>query len=202
MRNVDPIARGACVSRLTGFAGAGGAARIVARAVRRVPSRVRPLVVLGVFAVAACKSPPPPPPPPPTVVRINVNALDKVNPDHTGRPSPVLVRVYELKATAAFDSADFFTLYGRDQATLGADLNAKNEFLLKPGDSQSVEQTVQPGTKFVAVVAAYRDIERSRWRATVPVPPNQTTVLTVRVDRADVSIAAQRAPAPPPKPAK
>ncbi|KIG09302.1 putative lipoprotein [Caballeronia concitans] len=145
------------------------------------------------LAVAACKSPPPPPAP--TIVRISVNALDGVNPDHTGRPSPVVVRVYELKTTAAFDSADFFTLYGKDQATLGGDLNAKNEFLLKPGESRSVEQTVQPGTKFVGVMAAYRDIERSRWRITEPVPPNQTTVMNVRVDAADVSIAAQAVPA-------
>jgi type VI secretion system protein VasD len=153
------------------------------------------------LVVAACKSAPPPPPPP-TVVRITVSALDQANPDQRGRPSPVVVRVYELKTTAAFDSADFFTLYGKDQATLGGDLNAKNEFLLKPGDSRSVEQVVQPGTKFVAVVAAYRDIERSRWRATAPVPPNQTTVLDVRIDAADVSIAAQRASAPASKAAK
>ena len=151
-------------------------------------------LLLAALALAACKSAPPPPAP--TIVRISVNALDGANPDHAGRPSPVVVRVYELKTTAAFDSADFFTLYGKEQATLGGDLNAKNEFMLKPGDSRSVEQTVQPGTKFVAVVAAYRDIERSRWRASAPVPPNQTTLMTVRIDAADVSIAAQ--PAPPP----
>jgi type VI secretion system protein VasD len=149
--------------------------------------------LLCAFALAACKSAPPPPAP--TIVRISVNALGGANPDHAGRPSPVVVRVYELKTTAAFDAADFFTLYGKEQATLGGDLNAKNEFMLRPGDSQSVEQTVQPGTKFVAVVAAYRDIERSRWRASAPVPPNRTTVMTVRIDAADVSIAAQ--PAPP-----
>ena len=168
-------------------------------------NRVRFLAVpLCAVALAACKSAPPPPPAP-TIVRITVNALDTANPDRTGRPSPVVVRVYELKTTAAFDSADFFTLYGKDQATLGGDLNAKNEFLLRPGDNRSVEQTVQPGTKFVAVVAAYRDIERSRWRVTEPVPPNQTTVMNVRVDAADVTIAAQPAPPPPSgkkKPAK
>ncbi|WP_235023335.1 type VI secretion system lipoprotein TssJ [Caballeronia glebae] len=151
-------------------------------------------LLLCALAASACKSPPPPPAP--TIVRLSVTALGGVNPDRSGRPSPVVVRVYELKTTAAFDSADFFTLYGRDQATLGGDLNAKNEYVLRPGDSRSVEQTVQPGTKFVAVVAAYRDIERSRWRASAPVPPNQTTLMNVRIDAADVSIAAQ--PAPPP----
>ncbi|WP_255503455.1 type VI secretion system lipoprotein TssJ [Caballeronia sp. EK] len=180
MSNVEPISR---FGRFMRFI----AARVVA-----------PFVLMCTLAVTACKSPPPPPPPPPTIVHIDVNAIDKVNPDRSGRPSPVLVRVYELKATAAFDSADFFTLYGKDQATLGADLNAKNEFLLKPGDKQSVEQPVQPGTKFIAVVAAYRDIERSRWRATAPVPPNQTTIMSVSIDTADVSIAAKPAPAPPP----
>lgn len=133
---------------------------------------------------AACKSPPPPPPP--TAVKVSVAVLASANPDSSGRPSPVMVRVYELKSTAAFDSADFFTLYGKDQATLGADLNAKSEFLLRPGDSRSFEQVVQPGTKFIAVVAAYRDIERSRWRATAPVPPNKTTPLTVKIGAADV----------------
>jgi len=150
---------------------------------------VLPVLGLLLLMLGACKSPPPPPPPPPpTIVRLSVIALAGVNPDRSGRPSPILVRVYELKSTAAFDSADFFTLYGKDQATLGADLNAKNEFLLRPGDTKSVEQPVQPGTKFIAVVAAYRDIERSRWRATAPVPPNRTTPLTVRADAADVTI--------------
>lgn len=123
-------------------------------------------------------------------MKLTVTALAGVNPDRSGRPSPILVRVYELKATSAFDSADFFTLYGKDQATLGGDLNAKNEFLLRPGDSKSVEQPTQPGTKFIAVVAAYRDIERSRWRAVAPVPPNRTTPLVIRVDAADVTIGA------------
>lgn len=140
-------------------------------------------VLLTLFT--ACKSPPPPPP---TAVKVSVAVLAAANPDSNGRPSPVLVRVYELKSTAAFDSADFFTLYGKDQATLGADLNAKNEFLLRPGENRSFEQIVQPGTKYIAVVAAYRDIERSRWRATAPVPPNKTTALAVKVGAADVVI--------------
>jgi type VI secretion system protein VasD len=147
------------------------------------------LPVLGFSAMlmlsAACKAPPPPPP---TAVKISVAVLASANPDSSGRPSPVLVRVYELKSTAAFDSADFFTLYGKDQATLGTDLNAKSEFLLRPGENRSLEQTVQPGTKFIGVVAAYRDIERSRWRATAPVPPNRTTPLAVKVGAADVVI--------------
>jgi type VI secretion system protein VasD len=138
------------------------------------------------LSTTACKSPPPPPPP--TAVKVNVAVLAAANPDSNGRPSPILVRVYELKSTAAFDSADFFTLYGKDQATLGADLNAKSEFLLRPGESKGFEQNVQQGTKFIAVVAAYRDIEHSRWRATAPVPPNKTTPLAVKVGAADVSI--------------
>ncbi|WP_341317025.1 type VI secretion system lipoprotein TssJ [Paraburkholderia sp. IMGN_8] len=142
--------------------------------------------VLMLVLASGCKSPPPPPPP--TAVKVSVAVLAAANPDSSGRPSPIVVRVYELKSTAAFDSADFFTLYGKDQATLGADLNAKSEFLLRPGESRSFEQTVQPGTKFIAVVAAYRDIERSRWRATAPVPPNKTTPLAVKIDAADVVI--------------
>ncbi|SAL79202.1 putative lipoprotein [Caballeronia terrestris] len=145
------------------------------------------LVALLCVIVAGCKSPPPPPPP--TVVKLTVSVLATANPDRSGRPSPIVVRVYELKSTAAFDSADFFTLYAKDQAALGADLNAKNEFLLRPGESKTLDPApVQPGTKFIAVVAAFRDIERSRWRATFPVPPNKTSPVAVKVDAADVGI--------------
>ncbi|WP_241495983.1 type VI secretion system lipoprotein TssJ [Paraburkholderia monticola] len=144
-----------------------------------------PMLMLMLMLSVACKSPSPPPP---TIVKISVVVHASANPDSSGRPSPVLVRVYELKSTAAFDSADFFTLYGKDQATLGADLNARNEFLLRPGESRSVELTVQQGTKFIGVVAAYRDIERTRWRATAVVPLNRTTPFAVKVGAADVVI--------------
>jgi len=63
------------------------------------------LLLLGATALAplgAChKKPPPPPPappppPPPTLVSMAVKAAPDVNPDLSGAPQPVRVRVFQL----------------------------------------------------------------------------------------------------------
>ena len=57
-----------------------------------------------------------------------------VNPDARKRPSPVVLRVYELKSNALFESADFVSLFEKDQAVLGAELVSREEVILQPND--------------------------------------------------------------------
>ena len=119
-------------------------------------------------------------PPPPASVTGTVVASPQVNPSASRRPSPILVRVYELKSAAAFNGADFMSLYQRDQASLAADMLAKEEFTLSPGESKAFAKTLAPDTRFIGVVAAYRDLEHAKWRTAVAVQPNQPQKLTVR----------------------
>ena len=138
-----------------------------------------------VAALVACAGPPPPPKP--TVVAATLQASPNVNPDVRQRASPVVVRLYELKSSAAFDAADFLSLYERDQATLAAEMGAREEFTLRPGDSKPWEKTVGPDVRFIGVIAAFRDIERARWKAIVPAKANARNVVTIRAD--DIAIA-------------
>jgi type VI secretion system protein VasD len=144
------------------------------------------LLVLA-LALGSCAKPPPPPPKP-TILQINLAVAPNVNPDARGRPSPIVARMFELKSLAIFQSTDFFSLFDRDKESLGNDLVAKEEFVLQPGESRMFKRELQPDTRFVAVVAAYRDIERSRWRASMPVPLNETTRVTISVQERDISI--------------
>jgi len=143
-----------------------------------------------VVVLAACAGPPPPKP---TVVAATLQASANVNPDARKRASPLVVRIYELKSSAAFDAADFLSLYERDQATLAAEMGAREEFTLRPGDSQPWEKTVGPEVRFIGVIAAFRDIERARWKALVPVKANLRNVVTIRADEITIagSVATQ-----------
>lgn len=134
------------------------------------------------------KPQPPPPPPKPTIFQVSLEVARNVNPDARGRASPIVTRLYELKSLAVFQSADFFSLFDRDKESLGNDLVAKEELVLQPGDSRQFKRELQPDTRFVAVVAGYRDMERSRWRASMPVPLNETTPVTISVQELDISI--------------
>ncbi|WP_158515192.1 type VI secretion system lipoprotein TssJ [Bordetella sp. H567] len=92
-----------------------------------------------------------------------------VNPDASGRPSPIVVRIYQLTDTEAFDRASFFDLHDKDRQILGPNLLARSEITLLPGTEKIVGQPLDPKTRVVAIVAAYRDIEHAQWRRDFPV---------------------------------
>ena len=156
-----------------------------------VSSGVRAALALALCGglIAACAQKEPPPPPPPTKVELTLTAADDVNPDPEGRASPVIVRYYQLASTTAFEKADFFQLYDKEAALLGQDLLGREEVPLAPGAVQKASFEAKPGTKFLGVVAAYRDINQAEWRADVPIPANQTTKLKVTLDKLKLSIA-------------
>src|SRR6056297_1416255 len=77
--------------------------------------------------------------PDPTTVNLLLTASPASNPDRNNRPSPVLVRVYELRSAGAFETADFFALLELDRGVLGAEMLNRWEFQLAPGEIGSLE---------------------------------------------------------------
>lgn len=108
----------------------------------------------------------------PASLSVTITVASNANPDVRGRPSPVVIRLYELRSTTSFESADFFSLNDKDQATLGGDIVNRDEFFLQPGQSQTIQRKASATSRGIGVFAAYRDLERSKWRAvtTIPVP--------------------------------
>jgi type VI secretion system protein VasD len=125
--------------------------------------------------------PPPPPPPKMASVAGSVVAAADLNPSVTQRPSPLVLRIYELKSDAAFNQTDFMALFQSEQAALGADLVAMEELTLLPGESRPIEaRPLHAETRFIGVFAAYRNLERARWRAVAPVQAGVAHKLTIR----------------------
>jgi type VI secretion system protein VasD len=145
--------------------------------------RLRVAFLTGLLAaLIACASPPPPPPPPPKPTQLtgSIEVSTKVNPSASQRPSPLLLRVYELKSAATFNGADFISLFQRDQAELGADLVAREEYVLTPGETKAFIKTLSPDTRFLGVMGAFRDLDRSQWRSVVAVDPKKNQQVIIR----------------------
>lgn len=138
------------------------------------------------LSLSACASQPKP-----TVARVTFDVQPGVNPDTRGRASPIVVRMYELTSLTAFDSADFFSVYERDKETLAGELVAREEFQLLPAEKRQFERRLQLTTRYVGVVAAFRDLERSQWRATVAVPAGASIAVGIRLDQGKISITAR-----------
>lgn len=90
------------------------------------------------------------------VLNVDLSAREALNPDDTGRPMSVAVRVYQLKDRRVFDGASYEDLLKSDRTVLAKDLQAGMDSVLNPGASASLTQPMQPDTKYVAIVAFYR----------------------------------------------
>lgn len=124
----------------------------------------------------------------PTKIQVDFTAGNGVNPNSKGQASPVVVRVYALQQTDSFTGAQFWDLYLQDQNTLGAAMVSKNEFELTPGEQKQFVREVEKTTKFIGVMAAFRDIENAQWQATSTVEAEETNEYEVSLDTSSLNL--------------
>lgn len=118
-----------------------------------------------------------------TKLNLTLTASERLNPDLNGRPSPIVVRLYELKHPVAFENADFFSLYERAKESLAPDMVATEELELRPGQTVDLKLSVQEGSRYVGVLAAYRDLPEASWRYTLQITPLEITDADLTLDQ-------------------
>ena len=99
---------------------------------------------------------------------ITVDVAPDVNPDMNRKPSPIVLKVFQLRAASSFDSADFFSLQDKPENVLGADLLGTDRVILRPGESRTLRYRGNVEAGAIGVVAEYRMLDKNRWRLTVP----------------------------------
>jgi type VI secretion system protein VasD len=156
-------------------------------------------LAIGVAALAlSCKHKAETPKPPsaqpektapkPYLAHVEITASADVNPDATSRPSPVVVRIYQLNQDSAFNGADFFALYDGAEKVLTAQLvGTPREVVVAPSERKTIDLEVLPEARFIGVLAAFRDIRSAQWRA---IAPSGSKDIAISVQRARVIIGA------------
>jgi len=136
--------------------------------------------LLGILAVLAthCSSPPPP-----AVLTLNVIGSADQNPGTTpGKGTPVAVRLFQLNDPAKFERSDVFALTEREQQTLGTESQGSEEFVLRPGETQTLTRELKKGVQFVGIAVLFRDIDQAHWRAVSPVAASGPSKLTLKIN--------------------
>jgi type VI secretion system protein VasD len=141
------------------------------------------VAALAVAALAACGSAAPVAKEPVNLM-MRVAASDRSNPDEWGRAAPIMVRIYELKSSTAFENADFFTLQTDDKKVLSDDALVVDEFILRPGDTRKIARKSDPAATAIGVLAGYRELGKYRM-----VVPDKKQKLTIFLDQHAASIS-------------
>ena len=129
------------------------------------------LLIACVSTLSACGSKPVKP----TEAHAQLIVSGDANPDNSGRASPVVVRLFQLRNDGEFATADFFALYDKEKETLGASFISREEYVLAPGETRTLELAVNPDARFIGALAAYRDIRAAQWRA-ITRPPEKKLI--------------------------
>jgi type VI secretion system protein VasD len=151
------------------------------------------------------------PPADPTTVEVLMTASPLLNPDGNGRPSPVVVELFELSDANTFNGADFLDLTEKAEDTLGADLLHREELIVFPGDVRTIARDVKPEAAVLGIVVAYRYLGSAIWRDAVALEAGEANPLTADLLSLEVELARrpseEQVPAPdpagegPPRPA-
>ena len=158
--------------------------------------RITKIIILTAVmtAIAACAAKPPED----VTLKGNIQVADDVNPDSGARPSPLVVKIYQLKGKDKFELADFFPLYDQAEATLGADMLAVEEITLSPGESRSYEGEFDPQTRYIGVIGAYRDIHQAKWKDIIEMPEKSIVKfmkrggLTIKAEKLAINVSASK----------
>jgi type VI secretion system protein VasD len=96
--------------------------------------------------------------------RTLLSASNDTNPDINGRPSPVVLRVFQLRSDSEFGRADFFALSLHEKDVLGASLLGVEEFELRPGEHLETRIPLSRDARYIGAIAEFRDINGAQWR--------------------------------------
>ena len=92
-------------------------------------------------------------------IKVRLTVPSTLNPTQHGRPSPLLVRLVQLKDSANFQNKDSSELLSKIDSSLGTDLIEFKETMLFPGKDQEFELKVNSDTKYLGMVAAFQQEE-------------------------------------------
>lgn len=119
-------------------------------------------------------------------ITANYIASEQLNPDLTNHPSPLVVNLYQLKTDTKFKDADFFKLFNDSKTFLGQDLLTEDQVEVKPNDQLETSIDLLPETRYIAVVAAYRDIDNSQWNKLLKIKNHESVKIKILLGRKDV----------------
>jgi type VI secretion system protein VasD len=152
----------------------------------------RQLIVLpGLAGLGACASGTPAVKT--TALEYNISADDDININTNGEPSPIVLRVYELKTKTAFEQASFFELLDGDTAKLGPEMVGKREFEVKPGEKSTFKRDTPADAKHIGVIAGFRELNTATWRSIVDIVPDRTNEFVIQVTALAVKIELAKA---------
>jgi type VI secretion system protein VasD len=98
------------------------------------------------------------------VVTLNIYAADNINPNDSGNPRPVVVRLYQLKNDVRMENASYDDILLKDKEALQDDLMKVDEVSVFPNDLVEVKFERIKEASVLAGVALFHSPKGTSWK--------------------------------------
>ncbi|MDH5446474.1 MAG: type VI secretion system lipoprotein TssJ [Gammaproteobacteria bacterium] len=117
-----------------------------------------------------------------TDLTLSFKVESDINPDENKTPSPLFIRMYELKSPKLFKNANFIDIYEQDKERLGEDFIAVQKLKrLKPGEDRENSFVLSEKTQFVGLYAEFLDYKNAGYKLIIPVVQHDVIGTTVNI---------------------
>ncbi len=115
-------------------------------------------------------------------LRVSFLVEADVNPDDTEVPSPLIVRMYELKSPKTFQKANFIDLYEKDDEVLGVDLVGRQTLKhMQPGENRTSHFVLNKETEYVGLFAEFLKYKEAKYKVVIPIAKTNVFSSTAKV---------------------
>ena len=106
----------------------------------------------------------------PTELTLSLVALDQLNPNASGDPTPLEFHIFQLEDDSKFLAADYDRMVKDFEDALGTNYVDHKDYTLLPGQFKFVGPVkVDEDTSYIGVMAHYADPDTAQWKKVVKI---------------------------------
>ncbi|MCH9743916.1 MAG: type VI secretion system lipoprotein TssJ [Gammaproteobacteria bacterium] len=124
------------------------------------------ILIFATCVLSACASPQ-------HKILLTTHSAEYLNPDINGKPSPLVLTLFELRSSIGFNQSSYQQLQDNCINALGNNLIDKQNIELRPGETKNIKQSITSDTRYIGLMAAYRNIQQAQWQRLVPIDQNK-----------------------------
>ncbi len=135
------------------------------------------LVLFIVLGFSACSSKP-------THIELVVRTSNDLNPDINNVSSPLMLTFYELESAENFLKYDYWTLMEDSGKNLNRDLISQSKHIIIPNQQQTYKFAFDKDTRFLGIVANYREIQKSSdWKKVINLEQDEYNFSELKLEK-------------------
>lgn len=117
---------------------------------------------------------------PKQLLNLNIVSDAGSNPDYTGRPSPTVVKVFQLKSDGKFKQNKFIDIF-QDDSVLSTDNLESKEIVVSPNDQTDLMLALHKDTQYIGVIAAFQQSNNAKYKLVMPIPELSEDKITEKI---------------------